>query len=140
MEDNDRIKKALALERIRLTKAIEELNREADAEVAQVVNDFAARGVLQSGKIGFKISQIHLARAKKIINKSLELRRSTIKEVSELAGESYFNQLSDDLERTAVTVCRSIPEHLARYGRQAVTAASTVRDHDEQTLKLFARR
>jgi hypothetical protein len=115
MESNDRIQKSLALEKIRVGKAIEELNRDCDAEVARVVNDFAVRGVLQSGKIGARIAEIHLARAKNIIDRSLELRKSTIKEVSEVATEPYFKQLCDDLERAAATVCRSIPEHLARY-------------------------
>ena len=48
-----------------------------------------------------RISEAHIARAKGIIDQSLELRRATIREVPEIGSEPYFQQLTQELEQTA---------------------------------------
>jgi predicted nucleotide-binding protein len=85
------------------------------------------------------IADLHLARAKKIIDKSLELRKSTIADVREVATEPYFKQLADDLERMATGICSSIPQHVARYGPHLVPGSIGIED-EELRLKAHARR
>src|SRR5258708_5146318 len=139
----DEIRKALKLEQLRRSKAVEEFNRECDAEVSKIISDQAARGILQSGITGSRIAKAHVARAEKIIDSAIKLRKAMIQEVTELAAEKYFRELLRDLERTAENVCRSIPEHIARHTGGAgsqIQPAGNREDHEATRLKAHARR
>jgi predicted nucleotide-binding protein len=141
----DKIEKALELEKIQRAKAIEHLNRECDAEVSKIISDHAARGILQSGSTGARTATAHLARAQKIIDETIQLRRATIQRVPELATEQYFRKLLEDLERTADTICRSIPEHIARHAGSGGTRMRPGGDRQKfadeaMKLKAHARR
>lgn len=76
-QDSDarRISNALKLEELALVKAIEEINEESRHAEEQAVRDCAARGILQSGIFGSKIIDIQRDRAKRMVDKRIELRR-----------------------------------------------------------------
>jgi hypothetical protein len=130
--------KALKLEALQLSKATDEFNGACDAQVAQIVSDHAAKGGLRSGKIGTAIGEAHLARAKNIIAKALEIRKATIRTLPELAADPYFQKLTEDLERTAEQVCRSIPEHMARFTGVLVRGRGSLATQEYRSLRLKA--
>jgi hypothetical protein len=75
---DDKTSEALDLERLRLTGAIEEINREYQGKMTEVASDFRRRGLGISGPFGKAIADTQMARAKAIIAKHLELRRETL--------------------------------------------------------------
>ena len=81
-----------------------------------------------------------MSRAKKIIDKKIELRKATLERVPELAADLYFQKLLDELERTAELAYRSIPEHVSRRTGLAELAPISNREEDDWPLKAHARR
>ena len=69
----NKIGKALELEKIQALKAIETLNNECEAEVSRIISDQTKRGFFRSGITASRISKAYLSRAKKIIDKKIEL-------------------------------------------------------------------
>jgi predicted nucleotide-binding protein len=136
---SERIAAALKLEEIQHMKAVEALNGECDAEVAKIIIDQASHGGVVSGRTAGRISAAHLKRAEKIIDNAILLRRASIERVPELAGELHTSKLFEELERTADTVCQSIPQHIARHTVGA--GPRTQSDHSElsfEAIKLKA--
>jgi predicted nucleotide-binding protein len=127
--NTDRATHALELERLARVKAMEEINEESRRSEQQAVSDFAARGTLQSGMFGGRIAGIHRDRAKRMVDKLIELRRTTLQTAPELASEEEFKKLRDSAYTTIDGVLASIPEHLKQRGFQV--AVDAVRRKDE---------
>jgi len=141
--DARRISNALELEELARGKAILEINEESRRAEEQAVSDCAARGILQSGMFASKIAGIHRDRAKRIVDKQIELRRATLKVAPEAASEESFKELLESASATIDRVLGSIPEHLKRYGFQIQTAVDALSKKDEfeaHALKAHAHR
>lgn len=142
-EDSDarRIFMALELEQLALVKATEEINKESRRAEQQAVRDCAARGLLQSGIFGGRIADGHRDRAKRIVDKQIELRRSTLQVAPEVGSEENFRKLLESASATIDGILRSIPEHLKRRGFQiAVDTVGQKDDVEAFALKAHARR
>ena len=93
MADRDvggRVSKALELENITATKAVEEINEECRKAEKAAINEFSQRGILQSGSFAVKFSEIHCDKAKRIVDKKIALRRKTLEVVPEIATNERF--------------------------------------------------
>ncbi len=119
---------ALELEALTRAKAMGEINEECHRAEEQAVREFAARGALQSGTFGGTIAGIHRGRAKRMVDKEIELRRATLKIAPELATDTEFDKLLELTKATVDGVLASIPEHLRRRGFQI--AVDTVKPKD----------
>ena len=145
MVDHDanarRISMALELEKLACVKATEEINEESRRAEEQAVRDFAARGILQSGMFGGRIADIHRDRAKRIVDKLIELRRATLQVAPEVASEENFNQLLESASATIDGVLNSIPQHLKQRGFQVPVSSPGPKDEfDAFSLKAHSRR
>ncbi len=137
MTPEERTRKSLELERIKYTHAIETINEEARIAEETAAADFSRRGLYHSGEHVSKIAQIDEARARKMIQQMIELRRETLRSAPEAATEASFNQLFQDADKTIERVLDSIPEHIRRRGIQLSPSLIPTRFQD-QTLKLKA--
>jgi len=141
--DARRISNALELEKLARVKAIEEIGEESRRSEERAVSDCSARGILQSGMFASKIAGIHRDRAKRIVDKQIELRRATLQVAPEVASEENFKKLLESASATIDRVLGSIPEHLKRYGFQiqiAVDALSKKDEFEAHALKAYAQR
>jgi predicted nucleotide-binding protein len=118
----------LELERLARVKAAEDINRETRRAEEGVVRDCEDRGILHSGIFCGRIADVHRERAKRIVDKHIELRRATLEKAPEVASEEDFKELLEGAFATIDGVLRAIPEHLKRYGFQA--PAETARQDD----------
>jgi hypothetical protein len=91
MSDN-KVIEALDLERLRLTGAIEEINREYQGKMTEVAADFRKRGLGISGPFAKAIADTQMARAKAIIEKHLGLRRETLSKVPDVGTARGMRQ------------------------------------------------
>lgn len=135
-----RLSHALAVEKLARAKAVEEINEEAHRAAQQAVSDCAARGILQSGIFGGRIVRVQQERAKRIIDKEIELSRATRKNAPELATEDEFNNMLESANSMVDRVLASIPEYLKRHGFQVATDASKADEFEAYALKAHARR
>ena len=136
-----RISMALELEKLARIKAIEEINQESRRSEEHAVEDCRVRGILQSGIFCGRIANIHRDRAKRLVDKQIELRRATLQAAPELSTEENFSGLLESCFATIDGVLRSIPEHLGRRGfRQALETAGPRDDFEAIALKAHARR
>lgn len=126
-----RAAKALELEKLAWMKAVQEINDDSNRAEEQAVSHFSARGTLRSGLFGKKIAEIHRDRAKRIVDKGIELRRATLKIAPELATSDEFKKLVDSASDTIDGVMASIPTHLRKFGFEIPLDA--VRRKDEST-------
>jgi predicted nucleotide-binding protein len=132
---------AMELEELARVKAMEEINDESRRAEEQAVSDCAARGVLQSGIFGGRIAGIHRDRAKRIVDKQIELRRATLHVAPEIASEENFTKLLESASATIDKVLSSIPEHLKRHGFQIAIHGLRRKDESEvAALKAYVRR
>jgi len=132
---------ALELERFARIKAAEEINREARRAEQEVVRDCEDRGILHSGIFGGRIADVHRERAKRIVDKHIELRRGTLERAPEVASEEDFRELLEAAFATIDGVLRAIPEHLKGYGFQTPAEAARQNEGSEALdLKAHARR
>jgi predicted nucleotide-binding protein len=132
---------ALELERLARAKAAEEINGETRRAEQDVVRDCEDRGILHSGIFCGRIGDVHRERAKRIVDKQIELRRGTLENVPEVASEEDFRELLETAFATIDGALRAIPEHLKRHGFQI--PAETARQSDgleAVNLKAHARR
>jgi predicted nucleotide-binding protein len=141
----DRVREALALEHLRLTGAIEDINREYEKRMTEVVADHTTRRLAHSGQHAKAICTTQIGRVKAIINKQLELRQETLASLPEAANDESFSALALDLERTVDNVVRSIPTHVSRHtgGTASTVPAGALANEFEPeafSLKAFARR
>src|ERR1035441_7532649 len=86
------------------------------------------RGVLHSGIFCGRIADVHRERAKRIVDKYIELRRATLERAPEVISEDDFRELLEAAYATIDGALRAIPEHLKRYGLQI--PAETARQND----------
>ena len=119
---------ALELERLARVKAAEGINGEARRAEQDVVRDCEDRGVLHSGIFCGRIADVHRERAKRIVDKYIELRRATLERAPEVTSEDDFRELLEAAYATIDGALRAIPEHLKRYGLQI--PAETARQND----------
>jgi predicted nucleotide-binding protein len=132
---------ALELERLARVKAAEEINGETRRAEEDVVRDCQDRGILHSGIFCGRIADVHRERAKRIVDKHIELRRATLEKAPEVASEQDFKELLEAAFRTIDGVLRAIPEHLKRYGLQIPTQTAHQNDGLEAVhLEAHARR
>jgi predicted nucleotide-binding protein len=131
---------ALELERLARVKAAEEINGETRRAQQDVVRDCEDRGVLHSGIFCGRIADVHRERAKRIVDKHIELRRATLEEAPEVASEEDFRELLEATFATIDGVLRSIPDHLKRYGLQIPETARQNDALEASGLKAQARR
>ena len=90
---------------------------------------------------GSKIAGIHRDRAKRIVDKQIELRRTTLQVAPEVASEEDFKKLLDSASAPVDRVRDSIPEHLKRHGFQVTVDALRKKDEFEaHALKAHAHR
>ena len=144
MSDN-KVIEALDLERLRLTGAIEEINREYQGKLTEVAADFRKRGLGISGPFAKAIADTQMARAKAIIGKHLELRRETLSKAPDVGTDESYLALTVALERTVDTVGQSIADQIQRHMGAALEgppAASIARKSGLElgSLKAFLRR
>ena len=111
---DDRVSEALDLERLRLTGAIEEINREYQRKMTEVAAGFRRRGLGISGPFAKAIADTQMARAKAIIGKHLELRRETLSKAPDVGTDESYQSLTVVLERTIDTASQSIDDHIQR--------------------------
>jgi hypothetical protein len=142
---DDKTSEALDPERLRLTGAIEEINREYQGKMTEVAADFRKRGLGISGPFGKAIADTQMARAKAIIAKHLELRRETLSKVPDVGTDESYLALTVALERTVDMVGQSIADQIQRQMGAALEgppAASIARRSgvDMAALKAFLRR
>lgn len=109
---------ALELERLARVKAAEEINGETCRAEQNVVRDCEDRGILHSGIFCGRVADVHRERAKRIVDKHIELRRATLERAPEVASEEDFRELLEATVATIDRVLRAIPEHLKGYGFQ----------------------
>src|ERR1035438_818419 len=138
--DSRRRSMALELERLARVKAAEEINGETRRAQQDVVRDCEDRGVLHSGIFCGRIADVHRERAKRIVDKHIELRRATLEEAPEVASEEDFRELLEATFATIDGVLRSIPDHLKRYGLQIPETARQNDALEASGLKAQARR
>jgi predicted nucleotide-binding protein len=142
---DDKVGEALDLERLKLTGAIEEINREYQGKMTEVAADFRKRGLGISGPFGKAIADTQMARAKAIIGKHLELRRETLSKVPDVGTDESYLALTVALERAVDMVGQSIADQIRRQMGAALEgppAASIARKSgvDLASLKAFLRR
>ncbi len=144
MVDHDtdalRITKALELEELGLAKAREEIDEESRRAEEQVVRNYAARGIGQSRFFGREIADIHRGRAKRIVDKQVELRRATLQVAPEIASEEDFKKLFESAFATIDGVLSSIPERLSQRGQLPVDALTKEDESEAYPLKAHANR
>src|ERR1035441_7532647 len=88
--DSRRRSMALELERLARVKAAEGINGEARRAEQDVARDCEDRGVLHSGIFCGRIADVHRERAKRIVDKYIELRRATLERAPEGISEAEF--------------------------------------------------
>jgi predicted nucleotide-binding protein len=142
---NDKVSEALDLERLRLTGAIEEINREYQGRMTEVAADFRKRGLGVSGPFAKAIADTQMARAKAIIGKQLELRRETLSKVPDVGTDESYLALTVALERTVDLAGQSVADQIQRQMGAALEgppAASIARRSalELSSLKAFLRR
>ena len=136
-----RVNHALELEKLAWVKAMEEINEESRQAQEKVVSDCSARGVLHSGIFGTMMANVQRDRAKRIVDKEVELRRETLRIAPELATDAEFQKMIESANSTIDRVLASIPEHLKRYGFQIASTGTNRKDEfDGFSLKAHARR
>ncbi len=127
----ERIRKALDLERIKYTRAIETINEEAHVADEAATADLSRRGLYHSGEHVSKIARIDEDCARKMIQKMIELRRETLRTTPEAATEALFNELLKDAYETIERVFDLIPEHIKRRGIQLLPSLIPIRFQDQ---------
>jgi predicted nucleotide-binding protein len=142
---NSKVSEVLDLEHLRLTGAIEEINREYQRKMTEVAADYRRRGLGISGPFAKAIAETHMARAKAIIGKHLELRRETVSKVPDVGTDESYQALTAALERSIDTASQSIADDIQRQMGAALDgppAASITRRREVErgSLKAFARR
>ena len=141
---SDRVEQALSIENLRRTGVIEEISRDHQKRMQQIVADHARRGLTSSGPFGNAIAQALVARARVILAKYIELRRATLTAVPDVHNPHSYGALLADLERMIETTIKAIPEEIQR--RTGITMPPLARPEAGQfepelgELKAFARR
>ena len=137
-----RIEAAIRLEKLKHTKAVETFNRDCQRAVEEIIGDQSRRGILQSGITGTRLMNAEKLRAENILNNSLNLRRASILAVPEMASSELFKEFADELEHTAKTLTKVVPERLgARMGGVVQTESGSLLPSElEGSLKAMVRR
>ena len=131
----------MELERLARVKAAEEINSETRRAEQDVVKDCEDRGILHSGIFCARIADVYRERAKRIVDKNIEMRRATLAKAPEVATEEDFRELLEAAFRTIDGALRAIPAHLKRYGLQIPAEAARQNDGlDAVNLKARASR
>src|ERR1017187_10215892 len=108
--DSRRRSMALELERLARVKAAEGINGEARRAEQDVARDCEDRGVLHSGIFCGRIPDVHRERAKRIVDKYIELRRATLERAPEVISEDDFRELLEAAYATIDGALRAIPD------------------------------
>ncbi len=139
------IKEALDLERLQLTGAIDEINRDYQRKMIEVAADCRRRGLGISGPFATAIADTQMARAREIVKKHLEARNETISTVPAVGTDESYEALTVALERTVDTATQLIADEIRRQmgtPLEGPPAASMARrtKMEAASLKAFVRR
>ena len=138
----DPVKKALQLEELRATEAVEPLLRERTQKVSKVIADFSRlEGVVGSGLHASKIANAHLECTRKIIEVRIDLRRETLHQTPEVGAPEHFDALWEHLETLVDTLIDGIPRAAERVSGGSAPSARPDELSDERLeLKAHVRR
>ncbi len=139
---SERVAEALGLEQLKRIKTLEQINTDFALEAERIVADQRDRGRLVSGITGTRLAKADVARAERIIYNALDLRRESIRLVPEMASEEHCARLLYELENSAESLSRSMPERIAAHmgGRAQMEGMSPLPASVERDLKLLIRR
>lgn len=135
MNDSDRVRRALDLEKSERRRAVEQINRDADKADKLVAANGAARGAIS----GRAIAKVQHDRAERIVEAYLNLRRQTLSMVPEVGTEEHFKELADECCRAIDIVTASLKDRMQHYGMRLGSADVPYKDPEADRLKGYAR-